>query len=37
MKFARTCAGFGAVCSVFIVLALWCDHMAALLDAALMI
>ena len=37
MKLARTCAGFGAVLSVGIVLALVCDHLAALLDAALMI
>ena len=37
MKFARTCARLGAVLSAFIGLALACDHMAALLDAALMI
>ena len=37
MKFACTCAGFGAVLSAGIVLALACDRMAALLDAALMI
>ena len=37
MKFACTCAGFGAVLSAGIVLALACDHLAALLDAALMI
>lgn len=37
MKFARTCAGLGAVCSVGIALALLCDHLAALLDAALAI
>lgn len=37
MKLARTCAGLGAVLSVGIVLALSCDHLAALLDAALMI
>ena len=37
MRFARTCAGLGAVCSVGIALALLCDHMAALLDAALAI
>ena len=37
MKFARTCGGFAAVCSVGIVLALACDRLAALLDAALMI
>ena len=36
MKFARTCGGIAAVCSVGIVLALACDHLAALLDAALM-
>lgn len=37
MKLARTCAGFGAVLSAGITLALACDHLAALLDAALMI
>ena len=37
MRFARTCAGLGAVLSVGIVLALSCEHLAALLDAALMI
>jgi len=37
LKFARTCAGLGAVCSVGITLALLCDHLAALLDKALMI
>ncbi len=37
MKFARTCAQLGAVLSVGIGLALACDHLAALLDAALMI
>ena len=37
VKFARTCAGLGAVCSVGIALALLCDHLAALLDAALAI
>ena len=37
MKFACTCAGFGAVLSAGIVLALACDRRAALLDAALMI
>lgn len=37
MKFARTCAGFGAVLSAGLGLALVCDHLAALLDAALMI
>lgn len=37
MRFARTCASIGAVCSVGIALALLCDHMAALLDAALAI
>lgn len=35
MKFARTCAGFGAVLTVGISLALLCDHLAALLDAAI--
>ena len=37
MKFARTVSGFAAVVSVGIVLALGCEHFAALLDAALMI
>ena len=37
MRFARTCAGLGAVCSVGIALALLCDHLAALLDAAIAI
>lgn len=37
MKIARACAGFGAVLSVGITLALMCDHLAALLDAALAI
>lgn len=37
MKFARTCASFGAVCSVGITLALLCDRLATLLDKALMI
>ena len=37
MKFACTCAQLGAVLSAGIVLALACDHLAALLDAALMI
>ena len=37
MKIARTCGGFAAVCSAFIILALWCNHAAALLDKALMI
>ena len=37
MRFARTCASIGAVCSIGIALALLCDHMAALLDAALAI
>ena len=35
MKFARTCGGFAAVVSVGIVLALGCEHFAALLDTAL--
>ncbi len=35
MKFARTLAGLGAVCSAGIALALLCEHMASLLDAAL--
>jgi len=37
MRFARACAGLGAVLSVGIALALGCEHFAALLDAALMI
>lgn len=37
MKIARTCGVFAAVLSVGITLALMCDHLAALLDAALMI
>ena len=37
MRFARACGGFAAVLSVGIVLALSCEHLAALLDAALMI
>lgn len=37
VKLARTCAGIGAVCSVGIALALLCDHLAALLDAAIAI
>ena len=37
MKFARTCAGFGAVLSVGIVLAFGCERLAALLDAAIAI
>lgn len=37
MRFARTCGGFAAVLSVGIVLALSCEHFAALLDAALAI
>ena len=37
MRFARTCGSFAAVLSVGIVLALGCDRLAALLDAALMI
>lgn len=35
VKFARTFGGVAAVCSVGIVLAMACDHLAALLDAAL--
>ena len=35
VKFARTCGGFAAVVSVGIVLALSCEHFAALLDTAL--
>ena len=35
MKFARTCAGIGAVLSVGFVLALGCEHFASLLDAAI--
>lgn len=35
MKFARTCAGLGAVLTVGISLAMLCDHLAALLDAAI--
>lgn len=35
MKIARTVSGFAAVVSVGIVLALGCEHFAALLDAAL--
>ena len=35
VKFARTVSGFAAVVSVGIVLALGCEHFAALLDAAL--
>lgn len=37
VKFARTCAQLGAVCSVGITLALACEKLASLLDAALMI
>ncbi len=37
VKFARTCAQLGAVLSAGITLALACDRLAALLDAALMI
>lgn len=37
MKFARTCAGLGAVCSAVVSLALLCDRLAVLLDKALMI
>ena len=37
VKFARTCGGFAAVLSVGIVLALGCEHFAALLDAAIAI
>ena len=37
MRFARTCAGLGAVCSAGSALALPCDHLAALLDAAIAI
>ena len=37
MKFARACGGFAAVLSVGIWLAIGCDRMAALLDAALAI
>ena len=37
MKIARTCAQLGAVLSVGIWLAIGCDHLAALLDAALAI
>ena len=35
VKFARTCAGIGAVLSVGFVLALGCEHFASLLDAAI--
>ena len=35
MKFARTCAQLGAVLSVGIALAVGCEQLAALLDAAL--
>lgn len=37
VKFARACGGFAAVLSVGLVVALGCDQLAALLDAALMI
>ena len=37
MKFARACGSFAAVLSVGLALALGCDQLAALLDAALMI
>ena len=37
MKLARACGGFAAVLSVGIVLALSCEQLAALLDAALAI
>lgn len=37
VKFARTCGGFAAVLSVGIVLALSCEQLAALLDAAIAI
>lgn len=37
MRFARACGQMAAVLSVGIVLALSCDHWAALLDAALAI
>ena len=37
MRFARTCGGLAAVLSVGIVLALRCEHLAALRDAALRI
>ena len=37
VKFARACGGFAAVLYVGLTLALACDHLAALLDAALMI
>ena len=36
MKLARTCGGIAAVCSVGITLALACEKLASLLDAALM-
>lgn len=36
MKLARTCGGIAAVCSVVITLALACEKLASLLDAALM-
>lgn len=35
MKLARACGGFAAVLSVGIVLALSCDWLAGLLDAAI--
>jgi hypothetical protein len=35
MRFARACAQLGAVLSVGIVLALGCEQLATLLDAAL--
>ena len=37
MRFARACGGFAAVLSVMIMLAIGCDQLAAMLDAALMI
>ena len=37
VKFARACGGLAAVLSVGLWLALSCDHLAALLDAALAI
>lgn len=37
MKFARACGGLAAVLSVGLWLAATCDHLAALLDAAIMI
>ena len=37
MRFARACGGLAAVFGVGIALALGCEQLAALLDAALMI